>query len=363
MNIKDKITNGQMGFLLFSIMVGVGILSLPQAIATKSGVDGWMSIIIGGIAAAAITIVMAKLGVRFPDKGLTEYGPILLGRIGGTFLCIIFIVYFLCFVSIVVRVYADVTKLFLLDKTPIEVIIMVSFLVSTYIVQLGINPIARFNQLVQPVAVILLFMVLILTFGEVDLGENLPILGDGFMPVLRSIPTTFFSFLGFEMILFLLPLMDDQRSVTTSIIRVFSFVTALYVIIVVVCVGILGAKEVSYVNYPTLAIAKNIILPGSFVERLESVMMLAWIPFALTTIVLYHYCASLITSKLLKLEEHRVISLLYMPIVFLAALLPKNVLQVDTWSNTVGMGGMIINCTSPLLLWGAYIWKKRRGSL
>lgn len=363
MVIRDKITDGQMSFLLFSIMVGVGILSLPQTVAAKAGVDGWIAILVGGVLAMALAISMARLGSRFPDKSLIEYGAVLLGRIPGTLLCVLFIVYFLAFVCIVVRVYADAAKLFLLDKTPVEVVILSSFLTSTYVVQLGINPIARFNQIVQPIAVFLLISVLCLTVGDVDLGNNLPLFGDGLAPVLRSVPTTFFSFLGFEMLLFLLPLMDDVNKSTVSIVRAFSCVILIYVFIVVICVSVLGAAEVSYVNYPTLTIAKNIVLPGAFIERLESVMMLAWVPFALTTVILYHYCASLITAKLLKLQEHRVVSLLFLPVVFLASMLPKNVLQVDVWSNFVGTGGMILNCTAPLLLWGAYVWKKRKGKL
>ncbi|MCS7461560.1 spore germination protein [Paenibacillus doosanensis] len=361
--IKDKITNSQMGSLLFSIMIGVGILSLPQAVASKAGVDGWIAILLGGLLAAGSTLLMAKLGVRFPEKSLIEYGPQLIGKIPGKLLCILFILYFLAFVSIVVRVSADVTKLFLLDNTPVEVIILSTFLTSIYVIQHGINPIARFNQFVQPIAAMLLIAVLFLTYSDSDLGNNLPVLGEGIEPVLRSLPTTFFSFLGFEMILFLLPFMKYPKQAAGTIIAAFSAVIFIYVFIMITCVSVLGAKEVAYVNYPTLAIAKNIELPGAFVERLESIMMLSWIPFALTTMVLYHYGASFVTAKLLGLQEHRVISLLFIPFVFLLSVLPRNVLQVDMWSQIVGMSGMLLNIVSLIGLWLGYAWNKRRRRL
>lgn len=361
--IKDKITNPQMGFLLFSSMVGVGILSLPQQVANQASVDGWVVIIVTGILAACSALLMVRIGERFPEKSLMEYSPILIGKPMGILLCLLFVIYFIVFASTVTRISADVTKLFLLDDTPVEVVILSTFLSSTYIIMHGINAIARFNQFIQPIAFLLLVLVLLLTFSDADMGNNLPILGDGIRPVVASLPSTAFSFLGFETILFLLPFMRTPKKSSRVIISAFSMVIFIYVFIVIACVSVLGAKEVAYVNYPTLTIAKNIQFPGSFVERLESIMMISWVPFALTTMLLLHYCASLVLAKLLGLQEHRVISILLIPVIYLLAMLPQNVLQVGRWSQAVGAFGASLNILAIIVLWLGYGVNRRRGRL
>ena len=169
--IKDKITNIQMGFLLFSVMVGVGILSLPQQVANQAGVDGWIVIILSGILAAVSALLMAKIGERFPEKSLIEYGPVLIGKPMGIMLCLLFLIYFIVFASTVTRISADVTKLYLLDDTPVEVVILSTFLTSTLIVLHGINAIARFNQFIQPIILFLLILVLLLTFSGGGSGK------------------------------------------------------------------------------------------------------------------------------------------------------------------------------------------------
>lgn len=361
--IKDKITNIQMGFLLFSVMVGVGILSLPQQVANQAGVDGWIVIILSGILAAVSALLMAKIGERFPEKSLIEYGPVLIGKPMGIMLCLLFLIYFIVFASTVTRISADVTKLYLLDDTPVEVVILSTFLTSTLIVLHGINAIARFNQFIQPIILFLLILVLLLTFSGADLGNNLPILGDGIQPIISSLPSTSFSFLGFEAILFLLPFMKTPQKSTRVILVAFSIVIFLYVFIVIACVSVLGAKEVGYVNYPTLTIAKNIQFPGSFIERVESIMMISWVPFALTTLLLLHYCSSLILAKLLGLKEHRVISILLIPVVYMLAVLPQNVLEVEQWSQGVGAFGASLNLVTIAVLWLGYGVNKRRGRI
>lgn len=89
-------------------------------------------------------------------------------------------------------------------------------------------------------------------------------------------------------------------------------------------------------------------------------MMMVWIPFAVTTIVMFHYCASLIASQLLRLQEHRVIALLLVPVVFLIAVLPRNILEVDEWSKWASWLGAGLASVIPVLLAVVYRLRRKR---
>lgn len=358
--IKDRLTSPQITVVLFGAVVGVGILSLPRLVASKAGVDSWIDILLAGCIAILAACLISFIGTRFPGKSLIDYGPLLLGKWLGTLVLVIFLLYFLLFVGMVVRISADVTKLFLLDLTPMEVIVIGLLTLSTYVIQHGINAIARFNELFQPLAFLILLLVLTQTLRDADFGRLLPVLGDGFGPVLKGLPTTSFSFLGFEMLLFILPFMEKpKRSYLASFIALL-FVIGLYEIVTIICIAVMGAPEVTLLQYPTLTVIKNIEVPGAFIERLDSIMMLVWIPFTVTTIMLFHYCASLIASQLFKLQEHRVISFLFYPIVFLVAVLPRNDFEVSQVSDIVSWIGIAMTIFAPICLSVIYLWKNRR---
>lgn len=358
--IKDRLTSSQVTVQLFAAMVGVGILSLPSAVVGKAGVDGWIVILLAGALALIAVTIMAYLGNCFPGKSIIQYAPLLLGRFFGTIVLLVFLIYFLMFVGTVVRMSADVTKLFLLDLTPVEVIVLGMLVTSSYLISQGINAIARFNEVIQPVTLLLLLIVLTQIFRETDFGRVLPVLGDGIQPVLHAFPTVFFSLLGFEILLFIHPFMEKPTQALKASMVAVGTTIILYTILVILSIAVMGASEVVLNEYPTLSIIKNIEVPGAFLERLDSIMMMVWVPFAVTTIVMFHYCASLITSQLLRLQEHRVISLLFVPVVFLIAVLPRNILEVAEWNKWTSWLGAALISLVPLLLILVYKWKTRR---
>lgn len=360
MVIKDRLTTPQVTVQLYAAMVGVGLLSLPQTLSRYAGVDGWIVILLAGLYSMIAVTPMAYIGSRFPGKSLIQYAPFLLGRFMGVLILLAFLLYFLLFGGIVLRISADVTKLFLLDMTPVEIIVIGMLVTSTYLIQNGINAVARFNELIQPTTLIILLFVLTQTLRETDFGRILPVLGDGIQPVLYALPPIFFAFLGYETLLFIQPFMEKPGKAKHASLVAIGSTMLLYLLLTVLSTAVLGASETALVKYPTLAIIKSIEVPGAFIERLDSIMMMVWLPFALTTIVMFFYCASLITSQLLRMEEHRVVTLLYVPVVYLIAVLPRNVLEVEILSKWTSLFGCVLVSVVPLLLVIAYHWKKRR---
>ncbi|MDH4618567.1 GerAB/ArcD/ProY family transporter [Brevibacillus sp. AY1] len=209
---------------------------------------------------------------------------------------------------------------------------------------------SRFNEVIQPATLLLLLIVLTQIFRETDFGRVLPVLGDGILPVLHAFPTVFFSLLGFEILLFIQPFMEKPTQALKASLLAIGTTVVLYTVLTVLSIAVMGSSEVVLNEYPTLSIIKNIEVPGAFLERLDSIMMMVWVPFAVTTIVMFHYCASLITSQLLKLQEHRVISLLFVPVVFLIAVLPRNILEVVEWNKWTSWLGATLISLVPLLL-------------
>lgn len=82
-----------------NMVLGFGVLSLPRSIIQKTNsVDGWISILIGGVGAIFFTWIVAKLISRFPKRNLYDIGRSVIGRPLAFLITLMFAVYMLAFV-------------------------------------------------------------------------------------------------------------------------------------------------------------------------------------------------------------------------------------------------------------------------
>lgn len=106
-----------------NMAIGFGILTLPRYLAsmTKSS-DGWISLMLGGMAALAFGWVIASLCERFPKMGLKEMTKAVTNGAVANVITILFASYMFLFVGYETRGLANISKLYLFDRTPEEAI-------------------------------------------------------------------------------------------------------------------------------------------------------------------------------------------------------------------------------------------------
>lgn len=78
--MKQSITNRQIAFMLFGVIVGYGILGLPKGIAETYGTIAWIGILLGTIIALLLTYIITYIGYQNDGKTLYEYGQELVGK-------------------------------------------------------------------------------------------------------------------------------------------------------------------------------------------------------------------------------------------------------------------------------------------
>lgn len=77
----EKISDREIMIAIPSIVISVGILSLPRDLATTSvASDGWIVILVSGVLAVLITWLLAKLAVGFPNQSFFTYTSTILSK-------------------------------------------------------------------------------------------------------------------------------------------------------------------------------------------------------------------------------------------------------------------------------------------
>lgn len=162
---QNQITTVQAALIVFSTIVGAGIMTLPRDAGKAVGSpDAWIAVILGGTIALGFGYVVAKLSQRFPGHTIYQYSQTIIGTFLGKIHGVVLIVYFTCFCGWQVRSMAELVRLYLLDNTPIEVIIVVFMWLAAYLVDGGIRSIGRICELYFPIVAVILLLTFTLSW-------------------------------------------------------------------------------------------------------------------------------------------------------------------------------------------------------
>jgi len=359
---KDNmtITSKQLIFIFIGSMVATGILSLPRVASTDAREDAWIAVLLGTLVPILSLYLIERLGRKSPDVNLVEIARLLFGKIAGPFMILIFIAYAIWLQSIVVRMFAEITSLYLLPTTPLPVIILVIILAVIYIVNKGARTIARINELLFYLSLTLLFLMIIAMSGGIDITNILPVGKAGLKGIARGTLTTAYSYAGIEVLLvyyFLVTRKDEVIKAGLTAIGITSFI---YVNVVIICILILGVETLQKIMFPVLVLLKAVQV--SVVERLEFFFLLVWLAVGPRPTINMGFAAAYTLGHLLKINMQRYFHLVVIAIgtgTYILALIPGDIYILFKWADYEGIFFLIMSIIYPLIFLIA-LWIRRK---
>ncbi|MFB5660395.1 endospore germination permease [Alteribacillus sp. HJP-4] len=352
MRTKDeKISTGTLGIVIASFLMGVGILTVPRTVTTATGgFGGWLSllatgllfIVIGGFAAG----YLLKM---FPGENLILFGSRILTKPLNAVVCFLFLLYFTAAASLHCRILSDVMKLYVLDTTPPTVIIGSLLLVSTYVVSHGINTIVRLNILFFPLVFGILALILFLNVrGDFTLEEVRPFFVPDIAVYTKGITSSLYVFVGIGLLYFLAPFIKRPEKIPLSVAIGIGVVTFSNIITLFIAVGIFNFAAVQNIVYPTIELAKDIAIPGAFIERIEAFYMTVWVLAIFSAVSSTHYVVSLGMSQLFN-GKQKLWAIWPLPLFFLIAMAPENIDEYFRWKTVLSYVGTTFLIGVPVL--------------
>lgn len=211
MDRKHKVSNQQIKGLVVSMMVGIGILSLPSVIANIMANDGWIGILLGGILNIPFIIIINKIFQLYPDKDFFEIGRDVLSPVIFNIFLVGFLMYVILLASYVTRNLVEVMRIFLLDTTPSEIIAITFILATSYIARSEIDIIGRAGYHIYPIIIGFAIFIIIVSIPNADFTNLLPVFQSNIRLVPKGIRVSFFSYIGFEILLLTIPYAEKKE--------------------------------------------------------------------------------------------------------------------------------------------------------
>ncbi|TDA68561.1 MAG: hypothetical protein D9V47_07295 [Clostridia bacterium] len=358
--VQDRIASIQLTLLVAMTAIGTHYLAMPGFVARAAGRDGWLSLLAGAAVAGLGVWAVASISRRFPDKTVVQYNPALFGRIPGVFLNIWLLAHFTLAAAFGLRFFGDVLKLFLFDRTPLEVIMIAMLLTAAYAVRHGVNVLARLAEVFFPVVIPFWGITMFFLQMQVDYANLLPVMDQGLKPVARGIFPGYMVFQGYGLMLFITPLLQDSSQAMRAALGGIAITLFIYLVTFTGAVGIFGAQHLTLLIYPVVDLVRALTLPEMIIERQEILLLSVWILVSFLALAVAFYLVSFGASQVLGLKEFSPMVYLVLPLVYLAAILPPNAAQVIALSRMLGGSFVLLSAIYILRAGLLGLWPARR---
>lgn len=313
---------------IIATIVGVGIFSYPRQLASKVGTDGWIVAIMSGIIIYFIFYICYK---SIKVNKYNKFNIILeqnFGKILGGILAFIFVVYSVFSVSLGMRIFVEVIKMYLLERTPTEFLIIITIFAGIYIVRNELVTLVKFNEVCFWIMFIPVILVLLCALNKTDFTNVLPVFNSSIYNHLDALKISIYSFAGIEIIYLIGPFVKNKSNIAKTVLKSVVFITLFYVIIIIFSLAIFSKEQTKILLWPTITMISSINIQGAFIERWEGIIMAIWIIFYFTTFSNVYYLSSDIVKDIFRLGDIKLSSAIIAPVIYVISLYPQNIAEV-----------------------------------
>lgn len=347
----DEIGSKEVFSLVSNMVIGFGVLTLPRSILmVTNSIDGWISICIGGAVTAFFVWVIAMLVTRFPKKGFFDITAAIINKPIANILTLAFAVYTMMFVCYETRGVASISRLYLFDRTPVEVICLVFLLVLIYGVSGSSIALIRVNLMFLPIVLSIALVVILMNIHYFDLNNLKPLFITDWKDTIKASKETIFSFLGFEILLFYNANINQPKKIVKSSLHGMLIPFALYLIVFFFVVGAFGVEVTKSTLFPMAELAKQVEITGGFFERFESIFFTIWVMTLFNTASLAFDVAILGLMSVFKKAKRMNLVLIVAPLMYLIIMQPQNYREIAAFGEWISYSGLVLALFVPLML-------------
>lgn len=314
--------------------MGTSIVVLPALLAKLAMKDAWLSVVVAMLLQLMLVPVFGVIGRQMNGRTFLEYLTALFGKAVSIIILMgLVLIHSMLSMGAALRSVGDFITTVFIAETPIEIIHMTFLVAVIYGLRKGINTMGAAAEILLPIILLLLTVLLAALTPNLQTSLLLPILDQGFKPVLHGAITMWgLSFSSQIVILFLLPHLP-KGAPSWPVFFYSTILCAIPTIIVTAfSIMIFSATGTGWLTFPGYNMA-SVINIGEFFERVESMVAFIWIVASFYEVSIHSYVVGEGFAQIFSISSYK---LLIIPIALFGYKLAELV-----WSN-VNMGQEII---------------------
>lgn len=336
-------------FIIHGAQMGVGILTLPRNLAEIAGTDSWIAVLLSWMIAVLASTMIILILQRHSQDTIFDLLRRYFGRYVGQFFSIIWIVYTACIFIMVFISSVLILKTWILPQTDIFLLVLLFVIPLFLVARNGIRVIGRYSQIVFFLTIWLIFL-FVFALEDVNWPNLLPVLKEGWLPVMGSVPVAMISFLGFELAFLLYPFLIHKKQAIKGNLIANSITLFVYLFLIIINFSYFSPYGITTYRWPTISLLKLIELP--MLERLEVPVMSLYLLVFSTTVIPYLFFTVFGVKYLFQKCDHQKILASFLFIVVIVSIFySPSYTEVEQLTSAFGSIPLLIIFVYAIFLW------------
>ncbi|RAP75875.1 GerAB/ArcD/ProY family transporter [Paenibacillus montanisoli] len=292
MSKEETISGRQLFVLVFMTQLGTEVLSLPHAEAGIAGHDTWLAVLLSGLFAQAGIVLIWWVGSRYPSLNFFAYTSRIVGRPIGACLNLIYGCYYVLSGFLLTLSYSDILNRWMYILTPRWIITLMILIVGGYAAISTLKRIAFVSQSFMILAILGFLLIVFSGIYGFDIRNLLPVLTDGWYPVMKGTYTAFTAYVGYDLLLYAYPYVKtrSKKKVLLAMTLANACTAVYYIAVCLISTTTFGLKQLLVIPEPLVFILKNYRV--EVLQSIDNLFLIVYACIVLATIYVYFYLAA-----------------------------------------------------------------------
>jgi len=320
--------------LIVVIILNHLVLNLPKTLLDSCGPSTPLNIIYISILVFVFLYFVIKLFRNFTNNDILDISEFLGGKVLKTIIGLLFVIYFIIISATLLRNFSEILKLVYFPKISISMLIIIFLAIAVIANKFGLNTVIKSNIIIVPLVLINLLIAFFCVSARFVPQKIFPILGYGFNETFLSGISNIFAFTGLSYIYFLVPLLKDVKSYKrTSMIGIG--ISAVYLFLSITALLFSFADVISINEISPIHLLIRGANWGNFIQRPDAIFFLGWILALMSYLSITILFITRIFQKIGNLQDSSPLAYATASLIFIAAILPKNMVDIRFLENYV----------------------------
>ncbi len=340
-NTAGRTAFSQWQLTVLVIMAGMGgMYFYPENFGRWS-----LALLAAGIAIALIS--MSMLSRCYSCSASKSFPALLKERLGYLPAKIILAgtaVYFASEICCITVRQTHMTELFLLEKTPPQVILAVTLLTVCFIITSGIRQVARTAELLFPAIILPLVFIIAMALFCTDYGELLPLLrpndlpdniiGQSLMPLSGISATAYFA--GYY----------SKSRLKRSLLGGSAVLSVFCLLILICCAGVFSIEGTRHLTFPLTELSRVVSIGRiSLNHRFDILYIMIYNAVTVLTAGIMLYCCCISLCGVFSVKSHSCFCFLLLPVIYILSYLSladDSIIQIiSAYGKAVFLMGLV----------------------
>lgn len=348
--------------LLVIPVLGYGALNLPHYTSKAMGSNGYLGVALGALAVLPGVAAIYLLARRFPGQTLIEYGVAILGPVIGRIAGLAYLGANTVLMSIFTRDQLNMVMSYILNRTPLFVVVLIFLAIEAYLASRGLETIARLAAFVILPALLVMAVLTVLGYQNVAFIHLKPFTSPRLLDYARGALAGSGKFLSLGASAMILPYLRPVSSFPRLAGWALALLLAVYTSIAVGVIGVFGYPHLLHYAWPALEFVHAIDYPYLLLEQAGLLMLIEWAALVVICTGFLCYTLALGLRQLTGLWDYKKFVWLLVVAKYFLIILPASLAETKWGMDLVIKYGGLAFFAYPIILWLLAVVLGRRGS-